>query len=123
MSLSSPGCMPVSSAIFAAPSTVWAARVSALFLSIPSRTAPSAIASITGKMKAGPLPESPVTASIRDSGTWTAVPTAEKIVRAVFISSEVAFFPGEIPEAASETVAAMFGMTRTTLVPSRRALS
>src|SRR5439155_18910344 len=47
MSLSAPGCRPVSSKSFAAPSTVWVARVIAVMRSSPMRTPPSASDSIT----------------------------------------------------------------------------
>src|SRR5437867_5059573 len=47
MSLSAPGCRPVSSRSFAAPRTVWVARVIAVIRSRPMRTPPSASDSIT----------------------------------------------------------------------------
>ena len=80
-SRSSAGCLPVSSTILAAPKSVCAANSSASLRGSPAATPPSASASMTRKAKAGPLPESPVTASIMDSSRHTAFPAAERIVR------------------------------------------
>ena len=62
-SFSAPGCCPVSSTIFAAPSTVWAASASATSRGRPHFTPPSASASMNTYTNAGPLPLRPVTAS------------------------------------------------------------
>lgn len=58
-----PGCVPVSSTIVAAPLTVCAASLRAVARGRPIRTPPSARASISTKMYAGPLPLTPVTAA------------------------------------------------------------
>lgn len=60
-SVFSPGCSPVSRTMTAAPFTVWAASFIAIALGRPIRTPPSASASISTKMYAGPLPLTPVT--------------------------------------------------------------
>src|SRR5262249_4259492 len=57
MSFSAPGCMPVSSNSFAAPSTVWVASVMAVMRSSPIRTPPSASDSMTTATYAGPEPD------------------------------------------------------------------
>ena len=57
MSLSSPGCFPVSRTIFALPRTACAANLYACALGIPSATAASAIASININTYAGELPQ------------------------------------------------------------------
>src|SRR5512147_333246 len=64
ISLSAPGCSPVSASRRAAPSTVWVASVIAVARSRPIFTPPSASDSTTSATYAGPEPESPVTASI-----------------------------------------------------------
>ena len=69
MSLSTPGCLPVSITILAEPSTVCAASCWATSLGSPARTPPSASASIMTKMYAGPLPLRPVTALSSFSST------------------------------------------------------
>src|SRR6185369_7593981 len=112
MSLSAPGCMPVSSKSLAAPSTVWVARVIAVIRSSPIRTPPSASDSITMATYAGPDPDSPVTASIRLSSSTTTRPTALKISPAVSRSSgsrPSAFAMAVTP---SSTSAGVFGITR-----------
>lgn len=58
----------------AAPDTVWAASARALSRGRPAATAPSASASMARNTYAGPLPLSPVTASIMRSSTLTAKP-------------------------------------------------
>ena len=57
MSLSWPGCLPVSRTIFALPSTVCAARAREMSRGRPARTPPSASASIMRNTYAGPLPD------------------------------------------------------------------
>lgn len=88
-SLRTSGCLPVSSTILAAPSTDWAASLTASPLGIPLRTAASAMASITMYTNAGELPATPVTASILDSGTSTARPTAPRTSVTLEASSAV----------------------------------
>ena len=58
----------------AAPETVCAASASALSRGSPAATAPSASASMARNTYAGPLPLSPVTASIMRSSTGMASP-------------------------------------------------
>src|SRR6058998_1582576 len=112
MSLSAPGCSPVSRRSFAAPSTVWVARVIAVARSRPMRTPPSASDSITIATYAGPEPDRPVTASRSSSPSTTTRPTAPKISRATSRS------PGSSPSAfaiavtPSRTRAGVFGITR-----------
>ena len=64
LSLSTPGWVPVSSTIFAAPSTACAANVYAYARGMPCRTAASAIASINRSTYAGDEPLTAVTTSI-----------------------------------------------------------
>src|SRR5439155_1628404 len=112
MSLSAPGCSPVSRRSFAAPSTVWVARGIAVARSRPMRTPPSASYSITIATYAGPEPDRPVTASSSSSPSTTTRPTAPKISRATSRS------PGSSPSAfaiavtPSRTRAGVFGITR-----------
>ena len=72
ISLSSPGCFPVSRTIFALPSTAWAANVYAWLLGMPPATAASAIASININTYAGELPLTAVTTSISFSSIISA---------------------------------------------------
>src|SRR6266850_35978 len=112
MSLSAPGCMPVSSKSFAAPRTVWVASVIAVIRSSPIRTPPSASDSITMATYAGPEPDRPVTASISSSSRTTTRPTALKISPAASRSSgsrPSAFAMAVTP---SRTRAGVFGITR-----------
>src|SRR5207244_7068068 len=112
MSLRAPGCRRVSSSSLAAPSTVWVASVIAVMRSSPIFTPPSARDSITRATYAGPEPERPVTASMRDSSRTTTRPTALKISPATSRS------PGSRPSALaiavtpSRTSAGVLGMTR-----------
>ena len=69
MSLSSPGCLPVSSTIFAVPSIVCAANRVEMSRGKPAATPPSLSASMIMYPYAGPLPLSPVTALINLSFT------------------------------------------------------
>src|SRR5581483_4808767 len=83
MSLSAPGCRPVSDSSVAAPSTVCVASVMAVARSSPIFTPPSASDSITMATYAGPDPDRPVTASMWSSSSTTTLPTAAKISCAV----------------------------------------
>src|SRR6185436_3767948 len=112
MSLSAPGCSPVSSRSFAAPSTVWVARVIAVARSRPMRTPPSASDSITIATYAGPEPDRPVTASIISSPSTTTRPTAPKISRATSRSPASSPSALAIAVAPSRTRAGVFGITR-----------
>src|SRR5215831_2897528 len=112
MSLSAPGCNPVSSRSFAAPSTVWVARVIAVARSSPMRTPPSARDSITTATYAGPEPDRPVTASIISSPSTTTRPTAAKISRATSRSPGSSPSAFAIAVAPSRTRAGVFGITR-----------
>src|SRR5256712_4868290 len=112
MSLTAPGWSPVSRNSVAAPRTVWVARFIAVIRSSPIRTPPSASASITTAMYAGPEPDRPVTASIRSSPSTTTRPTALKISPAVSrspASRPSAFATAVTP---SRTRAGVFGITR-----------
>src|SRR5690606_13672757 len=106
--------------ILAAPSTVCAASVKATGRGSPAATPPSESASMTVKTYAGPLPERPVTASMSDSSTLTAVPTEEKIRMATSRCSSVADAPLAMAEAAALTTQAMFGITLITGAPLAR---
>ncbi len=91
-SLSWSGCFPVSRTILAAPSMDWAASLIESERDSPLRTPASAMASMTMYMKAGELPAIPVIASMSDSGTSTARPTASSI--SATWSSSSAVSPG-----------------------------
>mmetsp|Transcript_20047 Transcript_20047/g.60740 ORF Transcript_20047/g.60740 Transcript_20047/m.60740 type:complete len:268 (-) Transcript_20047:304-1107(-) len=118
ISLSSPGCFPVSSTMVAAPRTVCAARRSATWRGRPARTAPSASASMKLNTKAGPEPETPVTASRSFSFTSMTSPTAPKTVSTLALSSSVAAGPHAYAAALSPTMQGVLGMTRTMRVAS-----
>lgn len=63
---------------------------------------------------AGPLAESPVTASMFFSSTTTVRPTASNMVRAVSRCSAFACAPAQIPVMPQPTAAGVFGIARTT---------
>jgi len=114
MSLRLPAWRPVSKSILADPSIVCAPRRVATSLGSPILTPASARASSITNMYAGPLPLKPVTASIIDSGTSMALPTALKIARALSISSCPAPEPRQTALALSPTRAGVLGITRIT---------
>mmetsp|Transcript_13593 Transcript_13593/g.21726 ORF Transcript_13593/g.21726 Transcript_13593/m.21726 type:complete len:212 (+) Transcript_13593:179-814(+) len=123
LSLSNPGCSPVSSTIFAAPKTVCAAKFKATDLGRPMRTPPSAIASIIMYTYAGPLPLRPVTASKRFSLTLKVFPHALRMFSTSLPSSTEAHLPKAYAEAVAPTRHGVFGITRTIRVPTGRYLS
>mmetsp|Transcript_2930 Transcript_2930/g.13194 ORF Transcript_2930/g.13194 Transcript_2930/m.13194 type:complete len:313 (-) Transcript_2930:462-1400(-) len=120
LSLSSPGCDPVSNTIFDAPMTVWAARRLASTRGRPAATPPSASASMNWKTYAGPEPETPTTASMSLSGTTTHSPqprmsrTTESRSAAASMGS-AGSSPTHAAEAAAPTMQGVLGITRTTL--------
>mmetsp|Transcript_2947 Transcript_2947/g.7974 ORF Transcript_2947/g.7974 Transcript_2947/m.7974 type:complete len:226 (-) Transcript_2947:78-755(-) len=115
MSFSSPGCLPVSSTILAAPMTVWAASFVATGLGRPDLTPPSDRASIMRKTYAGPLPLRPVTASRKDSSTDMVMPTVANRDLTSSTSDGVTSSLAAIADADSPTRQGVFGMIRTTL--------
>ncbi|OPZ25772.1 MAG: hypothetical protein BWZ01_02367 [Deltaproteobacteria bacterium ADurb.BinA179] len=114
ISLRSPGCLPVSSTMAAAPFSVAAASSIARFLGSPARTPPSAMASTKRKQNAGPDPDRAVTAFISLSSTCIHLPTEENISRAVLTSSSVHEGEAQRADAPSRTRAGVLGMTLTT---------
>ena len=84
----------------------------------PACTPPSASASITTMTNAGPLPESPVTASMCFSSTTTVRPTASKSERATSRSALVAVGVAESAVTPAPTRAGVLGMARTRRVPA-----
>ncbi len=116
ISLSSPGCFPVSRTIFAEPKTACAANLYALSLGIPDRTAASAMASMNMKTYAGLLPVSAVTSLIRPSSSSSAFPEYPK--SSIMLSfSWGDWVPSKHTRATpSPTRAGVLGMVRTTLV-------
>ncbi len=80
----------------------------------PTFTPASASASMMRKMYAGPLPESPVTASSKYSSTTTVFPTASNSIWAVAMSSSEAWSPPERAVAPAPIKAGTLGMTRMT---------
>mmetsp|Transcript_74488 Transcript_74488/g.125495 ORF Transcript_74488/g.125495 Transcript_74488/m.125495 type:complete len:207 (-) Transcript_74488:178-798(-) len=113
-SFNCPGCLPVSSTIFAAPCTVCAASCVATFRGRPAATPPSDSASMNMYTYAGPLPLSPVTASSSRSSTEYAMPTLSKRLLMTSMSSLVALAPRAKAEAEQPTIHGVLGMTRTT---------
>src|SRR5215510_5330932 len=112
MSLRAPGCRRVSRSSLAAPRTVWVASVIAVMRSSPILTPPSASDSITTATYAGPEPERPVTASMRDSSRTTTRPTALKISPATSMSSGSRPSALAIAVTPSRTSAGVLGITR-----------
>src|SRR5438067_648028 len=98
---------------FALPSTVCAASCMEARRDSPTFTPASASASMMRNRYAGPLPESPVTASSCVSSSTTVSPTESKIVFAVARSASVACSPSASAVAAAATVAGVFGIART----------
>src|SRR5882762_3641041 len=96
-SFSCAGCSPVSSTTLAAPFIVWAASSVATSRGKPTFTPASASDSKIMYANAGPLAESPVTASIFFSSTTTVRPTASNMARAVSRCSAPAWAPRQIP--------------------------
>ncbi len=114
-SLRTSGCLPVSRTILAAPSIDCAASFMESALDRPFRTPASAIASIIWYMKAGELPAMPVMASISDSFTSAASPTALRIPLTRLLSSDVRESSQQYPIAPSRTMQQWLGMTLTIL--------
>mmetsp|Transcript_5175 Transcript_5175/g.18563 ORF Transcript_5175/g.18563 Transcript_5175/m.18563 type:complete len:205 (-) Transcript_5175:308-922(-) len=122
-SFNAPGCFPVSMTIFAAPITVLAARSCATPRGSPAKTPPSAMASMTWKTYAGPLPLTPVTAFRRLSFTWWIFPTASNSVLTVSACVWSQYLPADIAAATHFTRQGVFGMTRIIGTPSPAAAS
>ena len=120
MSLSSPGCLPVSSTIFALPRTACAAKRYACARGIPSATAASAIASININTYAGELPLTETTTSIRRSGSISAFPQLSRIFSTSCISASDTSSLQHTPVMPSPTRAGVFGMhlTSFTFLPN-----
>ena len=116
MSFNSPGCIPVSRSILALPRTDCAANSYACFLGIPSATAASARASRKRNTYAGELPLTPVTVSIRYSGTTSARPKLFRRVKTSCSSSSVTRSLAQTPVIPSPTSAGVFGMVRINFV-------
>lgn len=112
----SPGCLPDSRHYLADPYTVCAASFKAISRGRPILTPPSAIASISKKMYAGPLPLTPVTASSYFSVTSYDNPTEFINNSTVSASYFVAFDPKLKPDAPAPTLLGVFGITRTSLL-------
>ena len=119
-SFSTAGCPPASTSS-AAPFSVCAAKTSACARGIPKRTAASAIASINTKPNAGPEPETPVTASIRLSGTISVRPEAESKSHTAPVFSGGTSAPAETAVMPQPQDAATLGIMRTTGLPRRAA--
>mmetsp|Transcript_30273 Transcript_30273/g.81370 ORF Transcript_30273/g.81370 Transcript_30273/m.81370 type:complete len:215 (+) Transcript_30273:420-1064(+) len=113
-SLSSPGCLPVSRTMVAAPRTVFAASCVATGRGSPALTPPSLSASMNWNTYAGPEPDRPVTASRSASLTLNAVPRAPSMEPTTAASAGVHDSLGAYAAASSPTRHGVLGMTRTT---------
>ena len=117
------GCSPESRNIVAEPTADWMISCADTLRGSPSRMPASIIASTRKKKYAGPEPDSAVTASCCDSGTRTTLPTEDSRSCTICRCAAVACVPGEIALIASRTTIGVFGITRTTGIPSGKRLS
>src|SRR5262249_25562191 len=111
-SFSSAGWSPVSSTTLAEPFIICAASSVETSRGNPTFTPASASDSRMMYANAGPLAESPVTASMFFSSTTTVRPTASNIARATSRCSGPACAPRQIPVIPQLTVDGLFGIAR-----------
>ena len=114
-SFSCPGCFPVSSTILALPSTACAAILMASGRRMPSRTAASAIASISMKIYAGLLPLTAMKPSNNFSSMTAVSPIASKIPCAYAKSAAESVVWRQIAVMPAPTSAGVFGITRSSV--------
>ena len=121
-SRSASGCSFVLSTISAAPLTVCAASFTATLLGSPMRTPPHAIASMNMYTYAAPLPDTPVTASIRCSLSHTYSPTDPKSASAAARSPLLSSGESHSAVMPQPTKAGVLGITRSTCALSGKSL-